>query len=104
MGIKYHPLHGAHVEGLAAEIAPKADLEKIQKAGLDRLHIGLETGDAALLKKIKKGATPEDHVKGGQKAMNAAFQVSEYVLIMQMKGKQLSAKMIRMSQQTGVLK
>ena len=57
---------------------PQADLEKIAKAGLDRLHIGLETGDAALLKKIKKGATPEDHVKGGQKAMNAGFQVSEY--------------------------
>ena len=57
---------------------PMADLEKIRKAGLDRLHIGLETGDATLLKKIKKGATPEDHVKGGQKAMNAGFQVSEY--------------------------
>jgi len=57
---------------------PGADLEKIKKAGLDRLHIGLETGDATLLKKIKKGATPEDHVKGGKKAMNAGFQVSEY--------------------------
>ncbi|MBT3387393.1 MAG: radical SAM protein [Desulfobacula sp.] len=57
---------------------PETDLEKIANAGLDRLHIGLETGDAALLKKIKKGATPEDHVKGGQKAMNAGFQVSEY--------------------------
>lgn len=57
---------------------PEADLEKICRAGLDRLHIGLETGDAALLKKIKKGATPEDHVKGGQKAMKAGFQVSEY--------------------------
>lgn len=54
------------------------DLEKIRRAGLDRLHIGLETGDAALLKKIKKGTTPEDHVKGGQKAMKAGFQVSEY--------------------------
>ena len=57
---------------------PEADLEKIRKAGLDRLHIGLETGDAALLKKIKKGATPQDHVKGGQKAIKAGFQVSEY--------------------------
>jgi len=57
---------------------PGVDLEKIRKAGLDRLHIGLETGDAALLKKIKKGATPEDHVKGGIKAITAGFQVSEY--------------------------
>jgi radical SAM superfamily enzyme YgiQ (UPF0313 family) len=57
---------------------PLADLEKICKAGLDRLHIGLETGDAALLKDIKKGATPEDHVNGGRKAMQAGFQISEY--------------------------
>jgi len=57
---------------------PVSDLEKICQAGLDRLHIGLETGDAALLKKIKKGATPEDHIKGGRKAIEAGFQVSEY--------------------------
>ncbi len=55
-----------------------ADLERIHRAGLDRLHIGLETGDAPLLKTIKKGATPEDHIKGGQKAIKAGFQVSEY--------------------------
>ncbi|MCP3873514.1 MAG: radical SAM protein [Desulfobacteraceae bacterium] len=57
---------------------PVADLKKIRNAGLDRIHIGLETGDAALLKKIKKGATPEDHINGGLKAMTAGFQVSEY--------------------------
>lgn len=57
---------------------PSQDLAKIRKAGLNRLHIGLETGDAALLKKIKKGTTPEDHIKGGQKAITAGFQVSEY--------------------------
>jgi radical SAM superfamily enzyme YgiQ (UPF0313 family) len=57
---------------------PAGDLARIYKAGLNRLHIGLETGDAALLKKIKKGATPEDHIRGGQKAMEAGFQVSEY--------------------------
>lgn len=57
---------------------PKADLGKIRSAGLDRLHLGLETGDAVLLKETKKGATPEDHIKGGLKAMAAGFQVSEY--------------------------
>lgn len=57
---------------------PLSDLERIRAAGLDRLHIGLETGDAALLKQVKKGATPEDHVNAGQKAMKAGFQVSEY--------------------------
>ncbi len=57
---------------------PDHDLLQIQKAGLDRVHIGLETGDPAVLKKIKKGATPQDHIKGGQKAIETGFQVSEY--------------------------
>jgi radical SAM superfamily enzyme YgiQ (UPF0313 family) len=45
------------------------ELAAIRKAGLDRLHVGLETGDDDLLKKIKKGVTAEGHIKGGQKEM-----------------------------------
>ena len=54
------------------------ELKDICTAGLDRLHIGLETGDDALLEKIKKGVTAEGHIKGGKKAMAAGFQLSEY--------------------------
>ncbi|NNF98211.1 MAG: radical SAM protein [Desulfobacteraceae bacterium] len=54
------------------------ELTAIRKAGLDRLHLGLETGDNELLKKIKKGVTAKGHIKGGKKAMVAGFQVSEY--------------------------
>ena len=54
------------------------ELIAIRKAGLDRVHIGLETGDDELLEKIKKGVTSQGHIKGGQKAMQAGFQVSEY--------------------------
>jgi radical SAM superfamily enzyme YgiQ (UPF0313 family) len=54
------------------------ELTAIRKAGLDRLHVGLETGDDFLLKKIKKGVTGEDHIDGGQKAIKAGFQLSEY--------------------------
>ena len=50
----------------------------IRKAGLDRLHVGLETGDDDLLKNIKKGVTAEGHIKGGQKALQAGFELSEY--------------------------
>ena len=53
-------------------------LQRIQKAGLNRLHLGLESGDETVLKMIKKGATPESHITGGQKAIQAGFQVSEY--------------------------
>ena len=55
-----------------------ASLQAIREAGLDRLHLGLESGDETVLKKVKKGATPENHIKGGKKAMEAGFQVSEY--------------------------
>ncbi len=53
-------------------------LIQIRKAGLDRLHLGLETGDPDLLKQVKKGVTPRGLIEGGQKAMAAGFQISEY--------------------------
>lgn len=57
---------------------PLEDLKEIQSAGLDRLHVGLETGDDALLKKINKGVTAQGHIDGGRKAIQAGFQLSEY--------------------------
>jgi radical SAM superfamily enzyme YgiQ (UPF0313 family) len=54
------------------------ELRAIRQAGLDRLHVGLETGDDELLKKIKKGVTAEGHIEGGRKALRAGFQLSEY--------------------------
>jgi len=54
------------------------ELKAIREAGLDRLHVGLESGDDELLKKINKGVSAEGHIKGGQKAMQAGFQLSEY--------------------------
>lgn len=56
----------------------QAELDAIHAAGLDRLHIGLETGDDDLLKIVKKGVTSEGHIKGGRKSLKAGFQVSEY--------------------------
>jgi radical SAM superfamily enzyme YgiQ (UPF0313 family) len=54
------------------------ELVEIRKTGLDRLHVGLETGDDVLLKRIRKGVTSEGHISGGRKAMEAGFQLSEY--------------------------
>jgi radical SAM superfamily enzyme YgiQ (UPF0313 family) len=54
------------------------ELTAIHQAGLDRLHVGLESGDPEVLKMLKKGSTPEDHIKGGRKALEAGFQLSEY--------------------------
>ena len=54
------------------------ELTAVHRAGLDWLHVGLETGDDLLLKTINKGVTGEGHIKGGRKAMQAGFQLSEY--------------------------
>jgi radical SAM superfamily enzyme YgiQ (UPF0313 family) len=54
------------------------ELIEIREAGLDRLHVGLETGDDELLAKIKKGVTSEEQIIGGKRAMEAGFQLSEY--------------------------
>jgi len=60
---------------------PAEDLEKLFKAGLNRLHVGLETGDRELLEEIEKGATPEEMVEAGRKAKQAGFEYSLYVLL-----------------------
>ena len=60
---------------------PLEDLVKIRQAGLDRLHVGLETGNRDLLKEIDKGATPEEMVEAGKKAKEAGFEYSLYVLL-----------------------
>jgi len=67
----------------AKTIAKKSleDLIKIHQAGLTRLHVGLETGDRELLKKIEKGATPEEMIEAGKKAKEAGFEYSLYVLL-----------------------
>ena len=60
---------------------PLEDLIKIRQAGLNRLHVGLETGDRELLKEIEKGATPEEMIEAGKKAKKAGFEYSLYVLL-----------------------
>jgi len=56
-------------------------LRKIRSAGMTRLHIGLETGSAHLLDRIKKGAGPRTMIRGCTKATEAGFEVSLYVLL-----------------------
>lgn len=55
-------------------------LKAVREAGLDRLHFGLESGDSVVLGRLCKGAAPEDMVKAAQKAREAGFEVSFYVL------------------------
>ena len=55
-------------------------LKQIRQAGLDRVHIGLETGYDPLLKLMKKGVTAAQHIEAGKKLLKAGMEVSEYVM------------------------
>lgn len=56
------------------------ELVQLRRAGLSRVHIGLETGDDELLAYTNKGATSQDMIDGGKKAMDSGFEVSMYVM------------------------
>jgi radical SAM superfamily enzyme YgiQ (UPF0313 family) len=56
------------------------DLKAIKEAGLNRIHIGLETGSNRVLKMVKKGVTKETHIKAGLKVKKAGIELSEYVM------------------------
>ena len=58
----------------------EADLNAIRNAGLNRIHIGLESGSDVVLKKVRKGATKETHIKAGIKVKNAGIELSEYIM------------------------
>ena len=56
------------------------DLQRIANAGLNRIHVGMESGSDTVLKKVKKGATKETHIKAGLKVKDAGMELSEYVM------------------------
>jgi hypothetical protein len=56
------------------------DLRAMAEAGLNRIHIGLETGSDRILRMIKKGVTKAIHIQAGIKTRKAGIELSEYVL------------------------
>jgi len=55
-------------------------LKKIRDAGLNRVHIGLESGYDPLLKFMRKGVSAEQHVTAGRLVIEAGMELSEYVM------------------------
>jgi len=65
------------------------NLKAIREAGLNRIHIGLESGSDQVLKMIKKGVTKQTQIKAGLKVIKAGMELSEYIMP-GLGGKQLS--------------
>jgi radical SAM superfamily enzyme YgiQ (UPF0313 family) len=57
------------------------ELKALHKAGLSRLHIGLESGYDPLLEYMDKGVTAADHIKGGKNVVASGISLCEYVLL-----------------------
>ena len=56
------------------------ELKELKDAGLDRIHIGLETGYDPLLVYMEKGCTAKNHIDGGKKVKEAGISLCEYVM------------------------
>ncbi|MEW6074212.1 MAG: radical SAM protein [Planctomycetota bacterium] len=63
---------------LRRRTAPKLAL--LRAAGLTRLHAGLESGSAEVLRRARKGLRPDIAIEGAEKALDAGFELSLYVL------------------------
>lgn len=57
------------------------DLKRLAQAGLSRIHVGLESGDDGVLKRIKKGSTSRQHIEAGRWVMAAGIELSLYVIL-----------------------
>ncbi|MFO7886337.1 MAG: radical SAM protein [Desulfobacteraceae bacterium] len=56
------------------------DMKRIAASGLNRIHVGLESGSDQVLKLVKKGCTKNDHIKAGIRVKQAGMELSEYVM------------------------
>ena len=57
------------------------ELNMMTKAGLNRLYLGIETGNDIILKKVTKGATQSTMIKSCNKAKDAGFTLSCMVIL-----------------------
>ena len=56
------------------------ELKILKDAGLERIHVGLESGSDTVLKIIRKGASAEEHITAGTNIMAAGLSLSEYII------------------------
>lgn len=58
-----------------------SDLVKLKENGLSRIHVGLESGDDEILRKIKKGTNTAEQIQAGKWVKEAGIELSEYVML-----------------------
>lgn len=56
------------------------ELRALREAGLNRIHVGLESGSDEILKRVRKGVTQTMHVQAGRRVKEAGIELSEYFM------------------------
>jgi radical SAM superfamily enzyme YgiQ (UPF0313 family) len=53
----------------------------LAEAGLTRIHVGVESGDDEILRRVKKGATVEEHIAAGRLLREVGIDISAYIVL-----------------------
>jgi radical SAM superfamily enzyme YgiQ (UPF0313 family) len=82
-GKKFPQMERITVYGSSRYIVEKGleDLVLLREAGLTRIHVGLESGDDEVLRRVKKGTTGPEQIKAGCWVKEAGMELSEYVIL-----------------------
>jgi hypothetical protein len=56
------------------------NLAAMRRAGLNRIHIGLESGSDEVLKRVRKGVDKATQIRAGRKIKKAGMELSEYLM------------------------
>lgn len=72
---------GAYANAKSIKMKTPEQLKTLKKNGLGILYLGVETGDEELLKKIRKGSSPQHLINMGRKAREAGIKLSVTVLL-----------------------
>jgi len=82
-GERFPELERITVYGSSKYIYEKGpeDLVRLRRAGLSRMHVGLESGCDEVLGRIKKGTHSEEQIQAGRWVREAGIELSEYIML-----------------------
>lgn len=80
---RFPALERITVYGSAKFLVKKSaeDWRRVARAGITRIHSGLESGDAVTLRAINKGVTPDEAVEAYNHVLGAGIELSVYLMV-----------------------